>query len=69
MTDGPFAEAKDVVGGYTLVEASNMDQAVELFQRAARSLRVDGSRSEARHENVACERTELNIPFGASQDG
>jgi hypothetical protein len=30
VTDGPFAEAKDVVGGYTLVEARDIAQAVEL---------------------------------------
>jgi hypothetical protein len=30
VTDGPFAEAKDVVGGYTLVVAEDLDQAVEL---------------------------------------
>ena len=30
VTDGPFAEAKDVIGGYTLVEARDIDQAVEL---------------------------------------
>ena len=30
VTDGPYAEAKDLVGGFTLVEASNIDQAVEL---------------------------------------
>ncbi len=30
VTDGPFAEAKDVVGGYTLVEARDLAQAVEL---------------------------------------
>lgn len=30
VTDGPFAEAKDVIGGYTLVEARDLDQAVEL---------------------------------------
>ena len=28
--DGPFAEAKDVVNGYTLIEASDIDQAAEL---------------------------------------
>jgi hypothetical protein len=28
--DGPFAEAKDVVGGYTLIEAKDLAQAVEL---------------------------------------
>ena len=30
VTDGPFAEAKDVVGGYTLVNARDLDHAVEL---------------------------------------
>jgi hypothetical protein len=32
VTDGPFAEAKDIVGGYTLIEWSS-------FRRGARSLR------------------------------
>ena len=30
VTDGPFAEAKDLVGGYTVVEASDLDQAAQL---------------------------------------
>jgi hypothetical protein len=30
VTDGPFAEAKDVVGGYTLIEARDLEEAVEL---------------------------------------
>jgi hypothetical protein len=30
VTDGPFAEAKDVVGGYLLVAASDLAQATEL---------------------------------------
>jgi hypothetical protein len=30
VTDGPFAEAKDVVGGYTLVLANDLAHAVEL---------------------------------------
>jgi hypothetical protein len=30
VTDGPFAEAKDVVGGYSLIEAKDLAQAVEL---------------------------------------
>jgi hypothetical protein len=30
VTDGPFAEAKDVVGGYTLIDAKDLSQAVEL---------------------------------------
>jgi hypothetical protein len=28
--DGPYAEAKDIVNGYTLIEAKDLSQAVEL---------------------------------------
>ncbi len=30
ITDGPFAEAKDLVGGYTLIQANDLNQAAEL---------------------------------------
>lgn len=30
VTDGPFAEAKDVVGGFTLIEARDLNHAMEL---------------------------------------
>jgi hypothetical protein len=30
VTDGPFAEAKDLIGGYTLVEADSLARAAEL---------------------------------------
>lgn len=30
ITDGPYAESKDIVGGYTLVEAKDLAQAAEL---------------------------------------
>lgn len=30
ITDGPYAEAKDVIGGYTLIQAKDLAQAVEL---------------------------------------
>lgn len=30
VTDGPFAEVKDLVGGYLLIEAQDIDQAVEI---------------------------------------
>ena len=32
VTDGPYAETKDVVGGYTLVLARDLDHAAELSQ-------------------------------------
>jgi|ERR1700722_10648860 len=30
VNDGPFAEAKDVVGGFTIIQARDLDQAAEL---------------------------------------
>jgi hypothetical protein len=30
VTDGPYTEAKDLVGGFSIVEARDLDQAVEL---------------------------------------
>ena len=30
VTDGPYAESKDLVGGYTLIEAKDLTQAAEL---------------------------------------
>jgi len=32
-TDGPFAEAKEVVGGYFLLEASSLDEATAIAER------------------------------------
>jgi hypothetical protein len=33
VTDGPFIEAKEVVGGYWLLEAKSKEQLVEIFKR------------------------------------
>src|SRR6185503_6834901 len=33
VTDGPFAETKEVVGGYALVEAKTYDEAMKLATR------------------------------------
>jgi hypothetical protein len=32
-TDGPFAETKEQLGGYYIVEAANLDEALKLAQR------------------------------------
>jgi len=42
VTDGPFAEAKDVVGGYTLVEARDLEHAVEI-SKGCPIFEVDGA--------------------------
>ena len=33
MTDGPFADTKEVLGGFYLVEAANLDEAIALAAR------------------------------------
>ena len=42
VTDGPFPEAKDIVGGYTLIEARDLGQAVEL-SKGCPVLEADGT--------------------------
>src|SRR5271165_3678319 len=42
VNDGPYAEAKDVVGGYIVVEAKDLDHAAEL-SKGCPILEVGGS--------------------------
>lgn len=57
MTDGPFTETKEVVGGYAILEAASMTEAIELTRRF---LEVHGD-----EWNVECEVRALAGPeFG-----
>ena len=42
VTDGPFAETKEQLGGYHLVECSNLDEALSIAMRIP-TLRVGGT--------------------------
>ena len=42
VNDGPYAEAKDVVGGFTLIQARNLEEATEL-SKGCPILEVGGS--------------------------
>jgi hypothetical protein len=42
ITDGPFADTKEVFGGYYLLEADNLDEATEMAARIP-ALRLGGS--------------------------
>ena len=42
IVDGPFVEAKDVIGGYSLIEAKDLDQAIEL-SKGCPILEVEGA--------------------------
>lgn len=57
-TDGPFTESKEVIGGYAIVEAKSMKEAVELTKRF---LSIHGE-----EWNLECEVRQLDGPeFGA----
>jgi len=58
MTDGPFTETKEVVGGYAIIEAASMEEAKQITRRF---LEVHGD-----EWNVECEVRALAGPeFGA----
>ncbi|GAA0939110.1 YciI family protein [Nonomuraea longicatena] len=42
MTDGPFADTKEVLGGFCLIEAADLDEALELAARVP-ALRFGGT--------------------------
>ncbi len=35
VTDGPFAETREQLGGYTLIDAKDLDEAIEIASRMA----------------------------------
>ncbi len=43
VTDGPFAEAKEVVGGYAVLEAKDRDHAIALTNRFLETLGLDAT--------------------------
>ena len=58
MTEGPFTETKEVIGGYAILEAASLEEAVELTRRF---LEVHGD-----EWNVECEVRALDgQEFGA----
>ena len=58
MTEGPFTETKEVIGGFAILEAPSMKEAIELTKRF---LAVHGD-----EWNVECEVRPLDGPeFGA----
>ena len=61
-TDGPFAETKEVIGGYAVLEAKSMQEAIELTKRF---LRVHGDEWD-----IECEVRQLDgAEFGSQACG
>ncbi|HTW79218.1 MAG TPA: YciI family protein [Terracidiphilus sp.] len=42
ITDGPFTETKEYMGGFSVIEAPDLDQAVEWARRGAVACRASG---------------------------
>lgn len=62
VTDGPFVESKEVVGGYAILEAPSMKEAIEMTRRF---VAVHGE-----DWNVECEVRPLASPeMGAAHQG
>jgi hypothetical protein len=58
MSDGPFMETKEVIGGYAILEAKSKEEAIELTQRF---LKVHGDEWD-----IECEVRQLDGPeFGS----
>ena len=53
-TDGPFTESKEVIGGYAMLEAKSMQEAIALTERF---LRIHGT-----EWNLECEIRQLDGP-------
>ena len=47
ITDGPFAEAKELIGGYFMMQAKSFDEVMEWMKRCP-GLRDDGAELEIR---------------------
>jgi hypothetical protein len=57
VTDGPFTESKEVIGGYAILEAPSKEEAIELTKRF---LKVHGTEWD-----IECEVRQLDGPeFG-----
>jgi hypothetical protein len=42
VTDGPYTETKEYMGGFSVIEAADLDQAVEWARKGARICRASG---------------------------
>jgi hypothetical protein len=61
VTDGPFAETREQIGGYTLIEAADLDEAIEI----ASGFLGDGSMATIEVRPVV----EFQLPAAIGQRG
>lgn len=67
VTDGPFAEAKELIAGYSLIEVKTLADAIEWAQRAPFGLLVqDGEEVEVELRPLF-DPTEFDVPGEANE--
>ena len=64
VSDGPFTETKEVIGGYALIETPSMDEAIEVTKRF---LHVHGDEWEVECEVRQVEAPAFDKPCGDSR--
>jgi hypothetical protein len=52
VTDGPYLEAKEHVGGFTIVEAANMDEALGWARKSVKATRMPSEVREIPYSNL-----------------
>jgi hypothetical protein len=52
VTDGPFAEAKEAIGGFTIMEAADMDEALAWARKAVIACRTPVELREIPYSNL-----------------
>jgi hypothetical protein len=55
VTDGPFAETKELVAGYAIIEAESKEEAIELAKRFLRVMGEGESEIRLMHQGPNCE--------------
>jgi hypothetical protein len=60
VADGPFAESKEAVGGYFMLQLDTMEQAVAIAQRCP--MLAHGGKVEVRQVLEKCPHTNVAIP-------
>ena len=53
ITDGPFTESKEVVGGYAIIEVKSKEEAIEWTKRFLKAVGRGQSEIRAMHEQAA----------------
>jgi hypothetical protein len=55
VTDGPFAETKELIAGYAIIEAKSKHEAIELAKRFLRVMGEGESEIRLMHQGPNCE--------------